>query len=106
MIHPAAWMSWLSEVAASHLDNSLSAAFILGSLILWRERVAQLLPAGQCHFPQIAAGLAVAQRRILKDGVIADLQRALSPAGAREHAGARDFEHPGFGLLAVLGVTF
>src|SRR6516225_992440 len=105
MIQPAVWMVWLSEVAASHLDNSLSAAFILGSLILWRERVGQLLPARQHHLAQIAAGLAVTQWRILEDRVIAHLQRALGPAGPGQHAGARDLEDPAPGVLAVLGVT-
>src|SRR6516165_11905740 len=105
MIQPTVWMVWLSEVAASHFDNSLSAACMSGLLLVRRRQaVGQFLTAWQRHFSQKSAGPAVAKRRILEECVIADLQRTLVPARARQNPRGRHFEHPGFGRLAVLGV--
>src|ERR1700722_3795887 len=98
-------MMWLSGVAASHLENSLSAASIIASLIgRRRQAVAQFLTARQRDFYQEPAGGAVAKRRIIEDGVISGLQRALGPARARQNPGTRHFENPWTGSLAILGV--
>src|SRR5258708_1221627 len=107
MIHPTVWIVWLSDVAASHFENSLSAASIACSLIVgWRQAVAQLLTVRQRHPLQETARLAVTKRRIVEDGVIPGLQRAFGPAGARQDPGARHFEHPGAGLRPILSYGF
>ena len=67
MIHPTVWIVWLSDVAASHFENSLSAASIAGSLTVGRSQgVAQLLTVRQRHSLQEAARLAVTKRRVGK----------------------------------------
>src|SRR6266576_5572541 len=105
VIHPTVWIVWLSDVAASHFENSLSAASMAGSLTVGRSQVvAQLLTVRQRHSLQEAARLAVTKRRVVERGVVPGLQRALGPAGARQNSGARHFEHPGAGLRAILGV--
>src|SRR6516162_6688397 len=104
MIQPTDWMVWLSEVAASHFESALSTAVMIGSLFLWLQAVGQFLAAWQRHFSQKSAGPAVPKRRILEECVIADLERTLVPARARQNPLRGHFEHPGFGRLAVLGV--
>src|SRR3974390_2418697 len=107
MIQPALWILWLSVVAASHLENSLSVASIKGLLVFRRcQAIGQLLAILQRYLAQQPAGPAVAQRRIIEGRVIADLQGALGPARARENCRARDLKHPGFRRLAVLDVGF
>src|ERR1700747_2658591 len=106
MIQPTVWIVWLSDVAASHFDNSASAACIAGLLLFRHEAVGQFLAVWQPDLSQAAAELTVAQRRKLEGRVIADLQRALVPAGAGQNRWARDLEDPGFGRLAILGVEF
>src|SRR6266436_7331115 len=98
------WMLWLSGVAASHLDNSLSATSIIASLFGGRQAVSQLLTARQRDFQQKPTGVAVAERRIAENRVISGLERALGPARACQNPRARDFEDPctcGFGILGV-----
>src|SRR5258708_20301351 len=94
MIHPTVWIVWLSDVAASHFENSLSAASIACSLIVgWRQAVAQLLTVRQRHPLQETARLAVTKRRIVEDGVIPGLHRSFGPPAARQDPGPRHLDH-------------
>src|SRR5260370_13693683 len=106
MIHSVVWMVWLTWVAASHLENSLKPTSIITSLFGGRQAVSQLLAARQRDFLQEPAGTAVTKRGIAKNRVISGLKRALGPARACQHPGARDFEHPCFCRLGILGVLF
>src|SRR5260370_42179832 len=88
------WLVWLSGVAASHLDNSLSATSIIASLFGGHQAVSQLLTARQRDFQQEPTGAAVAERGITETRVITGLERTLGPARACQNPRARNFEDP------------
>src|SRR6266436_9865334 len=98
------WMLWLSGVAASHLDNSLSATSIIASLFGGRQAVSQLLTARQRDFQQKPTGVAVAERRIAENRVITGLERTLGPARACQNPRTRNFEDPCTCWFTILGV--
>src|SRR5437660_1811617 len=105
MIHPVVWIVWLSEVAASHLVNSLKPASIIALLFAGHQGVTQLLAARQRDFLQEPAGIAVAKRRIAKSRVIPRLERALGPARTCQDPRARDVEGPlACGLVVLLSI--
>src|SRR5579862_9377568 len=104
MTQPAVWIVWLSGVAASHLQKSLSTTSIMRSLIGRRQAEAELLTVRQSDFQQKSAGIAIAQRRVPEHGVIPGLQRALGPTRASQHPRARDFEDPRARRLTILGI--
>src|SRR6266446_7369600 len=98
------WMVWLSGVAASHLDNSLSATSIIASLFGGRQAVGQLLTARQRDFQQEPTGVAVAERGIAENRVITGLERTLGPARACQNPRTRNFEDPCTCWFTILDV--
>src|SRR6266436_2693472 len=97
-------MVWLSGVAASHLDNSLSATSIIASLFGGRQAVGQLLTARQRDFQQEPTGVAVAERGIAENRVITGLERTLGPARACQNPRTRNFEDPCTCWFTILDV--
>src|ERR1700733_4436250 len=107
IIQPAVWMVWLSGVAASQPENSLTVASIMTSLIGRRgQAVHQFLTVRQRDFEQESARIAVAKRRIAEHRVISGLKRAFCPARARQNSRTRHFEDPRSRRLASLDVRF
>src|SRR5258705_488764 len=97
-------MVWLSGVAASHLDNSLSTTSIIASLFGGRQAVGQLLTARQRDFQQEPTGVAVAERGIAENRVIPGVDRTLGPLRACQIPRKQTFEFPCFFWFLFLDV--
>src|ERR1700724_2480587 len=104
IIQPASWIVWLSDVAASHLQNSLKPTSVITLLFGGHQGVTQLLTIRQSDFYQEPAGIAVAKRSIAENRVISGLERALGPTRACQNSGAGDLEDPCARWRSVLGV--
>src|SRR6476660_6881003 len=104
IIQLVVWMVWFSGVAASHLDNSLSATSIIVSLFGGDQAVSQLLAARQRDFQQEPTGVAVAERGIAENRVITGLERTIRPARACQNPRTRNFENPCTCWFTILDV--